>query len=105
MVDIMLTGDSFTAGYSVHADENIAALLRSSGFSTINVGKAGSNGPLIELAVLKEYAEPLEPKIVLWLYYVYDIDDLELEITFGMMVLFRKIYIRRKSYVKTINPI
>ena len=70
-VDIVLTGDSFTEGNSVHSDETISAVLRQLGFNAISVGK-GSNGPLIELAALKEYAEPLKPKIVLWLYYVND---------------------------------
>jgi len=68
-VDIILTGDSFTEGYSVHSDENIGAVLRQMDFNAISVGKA-SNGPLVELAALKEYAEPLKPKIVLWLYYI-----------------------------------
>lgn len=74
-VDIILTGDSYTEGYSVHSNENISAVLRQSDFAAINIGK-GSNGPLLELAALKEYAEPLKPKIVLWLYYVNDLSNL-----------------------------
>jgi len=70
-VDIMLTGDSFTEGYSVHSNESISAVLRQSDFNVISIGKA-HNGPLIELATLKEYAEPLKPKIVLWLYFIND---------------------------------
>ena len=31
-VDIILTGDSFTAGYSVHPNETISAVLRQNGF-------------------------------------------------------------------------
>ena len=38
-------------------------------FNTISIGKSGS-GPLTELAALKEYAETLKPKIVLWVYFV-----------------------------------
>ena len=53
-------------------------MLRQLDFNAISVGK-GSNGPLIELAALKEYAEPLKPKIVLWLYYVNDFEDLNIE--------------------------
>ena len=78
-VDIVLTGDSFTEGYSVHSDETISAVIRKSGFNAMSIGKAG-NGPLLELAALKEYAEPLKPKIVLWLYYVNDSGDLAGEI-------------------------
>jgi len=84
-VNIMLTGDSFTEGYSVHSDETISAVLRKSGFNAISVGKGG-NGPLIELAVLKEYAEPLEPKIVFWLYYANDIDDLGNEMNSSFLI-------------------
>ena len=74
-VDIILTGDSFTEGYSVHSNENIGAVLRQLDFNAINIGKAG-NGSLVELAALKEYAEPLEPKIVLWLYCGNDLFDM-----------------------------
>ena len=73
--DIVLTGDSFTEGYSVHADETISAVLRESGFNAISVGKI-DNGPLLELAALKEYAEPLKAKVVLWMYYINDLTDL-----------------------------
>ena len=74
-VDIILTGDSFAEGYSVHSNESISAVLRQLDFNAISIGKSG-NGPLIELAALKEYAEPLKPKIVLWLYYENDFWDL-----------------------------
>jgi len=79
-VDIVLTGDSYTEGYSVYPNENIGDVLRQLDFNAISLGKAG-NGSLIELATLKEYAEPLKPKIVLWVYYVNDIEGLEHEIS------------------------
>ena len=78
-VDIMLIGDSFAEGACVKPDETIASILRKSGFKTISLGKGG-NGPLIELATLKEYAEPIEPKVVLWLHYAHDFDDLKEEL-------------------------
>ena len=71
-VDIMFTGDSFAEGHAVHTDETIGAVLRKLNYNVINIRKAGS-GSLIQLATLKEYAEPLQPKIVLWLYYENDI--------------------------------
>jgi len=77
-VDIVLIGDSYTEGYSVHSDESISAVLRQLDFNVINIGKV-ANGPLIEFATLKEYAEFLKPKIVLWLYYVNDFEDLNIE--------------------------
>jgi len=78
-VDIVLMGDSFTEGYSVHSDETISAVLRGSGFNALNTGKGG-NGPLLEMAALKEYAELIEPKIVLWLYFTNDLGNLSYEI-------------------------
>lgn len=92
-VDIMLIGDSFTEGEAVHPDENISAVLRESGFNTISVGKGG-NGPLIELATLKEFAEPLKPKIILWLYFVNDLSDLTNE----MESSFLKKYLNEYDY-------
>jgi hypothetical protein len=83
-VDIVLTGDSYTEGFSVHLNENIGAVLRQLDFNAISIGK-GNNGPLIELAALKEYAEPLKPKIVLWLYCTNDISDLEYEMNSAIL--------------------
>lgn len=86
-LDIILIGDSFTAGHSVHANENLSGLFRRSGFKSISVGKA-ANGSLIELATLKEYAEPLKPKIVLWLYYVNDLDGLKYEMKSSILQMY-----------------
>ena len=77
-MDIVLTGDSFTEGVSVHSDETISAVLRESGFNSISIGKMG-NGSLLELAALKEYAKPFKPKIVLWLYFINDFNELKNE--------------------------
>lgn len=75
-IDIVLLGDSFVEGVSVNANKNISAYLRQSGLTTINSGKK-SIGPLMKLAILKEYAEPLKPKIVLWQYFVNDYNILK----------------------------
>ena len=75
IVEILITGDSFAEGWSVKSEENIGGVLQEIGFNVVNIGKSG-NGPLLELAALKEYAEPLKPKIVLWLYYENDFWDL-----------------------------
>ena len=75
-VDIVLTGDSFTEGACVKPTDTVSAVLRKLDFNAISIGKAG-NGPLIELAALKEYAEPLKPKIILWMYYMNDFVNLD----------------------------
>lgn len=79
-VDIVLTGDSFAEGYLVHSDKTISAVLRGSGFNALSFGKGG-NGPLVEMATLKEYAELIKPKIVLWLYAKNDLVNLNYEIS------------------------
>jgi hypothetical protein len=68
-IDIVLVGDSFTQGHCVKNGEDIAGWLRKmTGLNVLNVGM-GSNGPLIELATIKEYAEPFKPKAVFMFYY------------------------------------
>ena len=78
-IDIVMIGDSYTEGYAVKNKETIGAVLREFNFNVINLGKAG-HGPLLEFATLKEYAKPLKPKILLWLYNVTDIQDLHKEL-------------------------
>jgi hypothetical protein len=78
-VDIVLTGDSFTQGFSVRSNENVSAVLRTFGLNVVNLGKGG-NGPLAEYAALKEYAELLEPRVVVWLYFQNDMSNLSGEI-------------------------
>ena len=78
-IDIALIGDSFTHGACVAPGEDIASQLRRTGKTIINLGYNG-NGPLIKLAIIKEYAEFLRPKIVLWVYYEgNDLTDLSME--------------------------
>ncbi len=65
----LLIGDSFGQGITVQPGDDIAGQIRSiTKSTTINLG-VGDLGPLAELAILKEYAEPLQPKNVIWLYY------------------------------------
>ena len=92
-VDIVLTGDSFAEGYAVNSDENITALLRKLDFKAISLGKGG-NGPLLELATIKEYAEPIKPKIVLWLYFANDLNNLKYEMQSSIL----KSYLNEENF-------
>jgi len=78
-VNIMLIGDSFAEGCYVQSNETIGAVLCESGYNALSVGMAG-NGPFAELASVKEYAEPLKSRIVLWLYNEADLFDLNKEL-------------------------
>jgi hypothetical protein len=67
-IDIVAVGDSFTQGFCVPSDKNAVALIRRHYPATLNLG-AASNGPLTELATMKEYLPSLKPRIVLWFYF------------------------------------
>ena len=68
-VEWLVIGDSFGQGITVQPGDDITGKIRYITKSTaINLG-VGDIGPLVELAILKEYAEVLQPKNVLWLYF------------------------------------
>jgi PAS domain S-box-containing protein len=78
-VDIAILGDSYAHGFCVPPDRNFAALIRQRYPATLNLAMAGA-GPMLELATLKEYLQPLKPKVVLWFYYEgNDLIDLQQE--------------------------
>jgi hypothetical protein len=64
----VIIGDSFGNGACVQTGRDPASLLSVRGLPTVSLASPG-NGPLIELATLVEYSAPLEPPIVLWLYF------------------------------------
>jgi hypothetical protein len=77
--DIAIVGDSIALGECVAPPDSIASQLRQRHPGTITLG-AGGNGPLLELAALKEYLPALKPQRVLWFFYEgNDMDNLEEE--------------------------
>ncbi len=67
-IDVAALGDSFAQGYCVPSNKDFVALIRRGYPSILNLGMAG-NGPLLELATLKEYLPAFKPKVVLWFYF------------------------------------
>lgn len=63
-IEAVLVGGSFATGYGIAQGADIAGLLRASGLPTLNFGIIGG-GPLGKLAVLREYAAQLRPKIAI----------------------------------------
>ena len=58
---------------------------------TVNLGHSG-NGPILELATLFEYVEPLRPQIVLWCFFEgNDVQDFNAEK--------QKTYLRNMDFV------
>ncbi len=66
-VDVALIGDSYTHGVCVDTEDALSAHL-SRRWRVLNLGATGA-GPFQELAILREYAAPLEPPLVVWIYY------------------------------------
>jgi PAS domain S-box-containing protein len=76
-VDIVALGDSFPQGYCVPPQKSFIGLIRQRYPKTLNLGIAG-DGPLMELAAMREYLENFNAKIVLW-FYCEDNDLVELQ--------------------------
>lgn len=73
-IDVAIIGDSFIHGACLKAGDDIASQLRKHNINSLNLGIGGA-GPLIYSAVLKEYAAPIRPKVVVWSFYAVDIRD------------------------------
>ena len=56
----------------VDQENTISGHLFNKGYQTIGLGMSG-NGPLLEFAVLKEYALKLDPYAIIWVYFENDI--------------------------------
>ena len=66
-VTAILLGDSFVHGACVDPGEDLGAQIRKTYPRTINLGQRG-NGPLLQLAGIREYGEHLKPNFVIWFY-------------------------------------
>jgi hypothetical protein len=77
-IDVTVVGDSFVQGYCVPPDRNLVAGIRKHFPETLNLGVGGA-GPLTDLALLREYAAPLQPARLIWVYYENDLENLEQE--------------------------
>ncbi len=66
-VEVVLVGDSYTHGVCVPPAEQLARVIGRSR-RVLNLGARGA-GPLQELGIVREFASPLEPEHVVWIYY------------------------------------
>jgi len=75
-LDVAIVGDSFAHGFCVPSDKTFMALIRALYPATLTLGMGG-NGPILELAAIKEFLPTYKPKIVLWAYFgKNDLDEL-----------------------------
>ncbi len=70
-VEVVLVGDSFAHGGCTASDSDIIGVLREAVPSVVSFGSE-SSGPLTTLASVREYAVPLRPPAVVWLFYEDD---------------------------------
>ena len=66
--EFAFVGDSFVHGMSVDTQDTVAGWFNRKGFNARSFGLT-SNGPLRELATIREFVAPLRPKTVFWMYY------------------------------------
>lgn len=84
---VALLGDSFVQGVCVDDRSTITADLRADGIRALSLGISG-NGPLSELATLREYGAAARPAVIAWAYFEgNDLCDLDEEL--GTPVLSR----------------
>jgi hypothetical protein len=84
-VDLLMIGDSFAEGSCVSDDGTMAGHLRRGGTSVLNLGMHGS-GPMLELAILYEYAARPRFKRLVWMFFEgNDIFDLARESESAML--------------------
>lgn len=77
--EVVALGDSYTQGWCVGLEENFIDEIRKKHPAILNLGIEG-NGPLMELATLREYGQLFKPKVVLWFFYEgNDLADLDNE--------------------------
>lgn len=70
--DVLVLGDSFGQGVAVPRAENMVTRIRSKYKRTANLS-IGGNGPLVELATLREFGRAKKPKLVIWTYVMNDL--------------------------------
>jgi hypothetical protein len=67
VADVAIVGASSAVSECVEDPDSLVTLLRARYPRTITVG-AGGNGPLLELASIREYLPTVKPRLVLWLF-------------------------------------
>jgi GNAT superfamily N-acetyltransferase len=97
-VAVAAVGDSFTYGICVDPAESYIGRIRKAHPATINLGIT-SNGPLFELATLKEYLPAVKPRLVLWFFFENDIEDIEFERRDALLMR----YVREASFTQNLR--
>lgn len=77
--DVVIVGDSFAEGACMPEGSDLASLVRAKDTGTVTLGRGGS-GPLLELAMLREFTGGRRSDYVFWVFYEeYDLHDVAAE--------------------------
>jgi len=99
---ILFIGDSFVHGSCVRQNDTISSKLIkliNNDIGILNLG-VGNTGPLIHLAIFKEYVSKLKSKKVFWFFYEgNDLDNLEDELKNSLL----RRYLDEKSFIQNIT--
>ena len=98
---LMLIGDSFTQGFCVPEESSFASVLRARYPTTVNLGYA-HNGPLLELAALREYGPRFKPDHVFW--FLYEGNDLGINLPSEMGSKILRRYLEDPGYRQPVVP-
>lgn len=93
--DVVLVGDSFVHGSCVPRGADMASRLRPEFGRVLNLG-VGGFGPLLELAALREYAAPLKPPVIVWVFF--EGNDLNVDLPREEHSRFLQDYLRRPDF-------
>jgi hypothetical protein len=78
-VDLIILGDSYAEGLCYNEKDDVAGLLRKKNINSLNFGVGGA-GPILSLAVMREYIKNFNPKYLLFFYCESnDLMDLNIE--------------------------
>ena len=66
-IDLIILGDSFAEGWCFDEKDDVSGLLREKNINSLNLGIGGA-GPLLSLAVMKEYVKAYKPKHLFFFY-------------------------------------
>ena len=111
-ISVAILGDSYAEGLCQDNKNDISGHLIRSGINTVNLGVTGS-GPLLSLAVIREYIGYFNPELIVYLYFEgNDLSDLKWELKNLYLKkyledIYNKDYLNNKksisSFLKDIN--
>ena len=100
-IDLAILGDSYAEGLCMDESKDTSGHLRNMGINAINLGVTGS-GPLVTLAIFREYVEIFKPKNVIYFYFEgNDIKDLEWEKNNTDLIKYLNDEYKQNHYLRT----